>query len=153
MLFAVGVLRAVPALAAQVSVVPDEKSSKGAVMLSRGQGYAPITGPTTANTGDLVIAFSGGHAKVIYPDGCTVDVNDGGTVFVVSETSPCKAPFVFPLTNGSFPAGKYVVGAAIVGGGIAAVLLSVGGGGDNGGGGKKESGRHHDHGSGHPASP
>ena len=42
---------------------PDQKSSKGAIMLSRGQGYAPITGPTTAKTGDMVLAFSGGHAK------------------------------------------------------------------------------------------
>ena len=36
-LFVVGILRALPAFAAQVTVVLDEKSSKGAVMLSRGQ--------------------------------------------------------------------------------------------------------------------
>ena len=79
--FAVGILCAWPASAAQVTVVPDQKSSKGAVMLSRGQGYAPITGPTTANTGDKVVAFTGGHARVTYPDGCTVEVNDGGDGF------------------------------------------------------------------------
>ena len=150
--FAVGFLCAWPASAAQVTVVPDQKSSKGAVMVSRGQGYAPISGPTAANTGDKVVAFTGGHAKVIYPDGCTVEVHDGGTVFVVSETSPCKAPGTSPTTSGSLPVGRYVVGAVIVAGGTAAIVLSVGGG-DNNGGKSKNGGGHHDHGSGNPASP
>ena len=137
-LFAVGILGALPAFAAQVRVVPDEKSSKGAVMLSDGKGYAPISGPTVANPGNSVIAFSGGHATVIYPDGCTVDVNDRGTVVRVSETSPCKGPAGF-LPNGGFSGGKYLVGAVIVGGAIAAVSLS-GGDGDGGGGGGDNDG-------------
>ena len=153
LLFAVGFLCAWPASAAQVTVIPDQKSSNGAVMLSRGRGYAPIAGPTTANTGDQVVAFTGGHARVIYPDGCTVEVHDGGPVFVVSETSPCKAPAALPTASGSLPIGKYVVGAAIVAGGTAAIILSVGGGDDNGGKKKNGSGGHHDHGSGNPASP
>ena len=162
--FAVGFLCAWPASAAQVTVVPDQKSSKGAVMLSRGQGYAPISGPTAANTGDKVVAFTGGYARITYPDGCTVEVHDGGTVFVVSETSPCKAPDALPTTSGSLPVGRYVVGAVIVAGGTAAIILSVGGGDNNGGnsknrssknGGESENGSsgHHDHGSGNPASP
>ena len=151
--FAVGVLYAWPTFAAQVTIVPDQKSSKGAIMLSRGQGYAPITGPTTAKTGDMVLVFSGGRAKVIYPDGCTVEVNDGGTVFVVSETSPCKAPVALPTMSGSLPGGKYVIGAVIVAGGTAAIILSVGGGDNNGGNNKNGSGGHHHHGSGNPASP
>ena len=153
LLFAVGFVCAWPASAAQVTVVPDQKSSNGAVMLSRGRGYAPIAGPTTANTGDQVVAFTGGHARVIYPDGCIVEVHDGGTVFVVSETSPCKAPAALPTASGSLPVGKYVVGAAIVAGGTAALILSFGGGDDNGGKNKNGSGGHHDHGSGNPASP
>ena len=151
--FAVGVLCARPTFAAQVTVVPDQKSSKGAVMLSRGQGYAPINGPTTAKTGDMVLAFSGGHARVIYPDGCTVEVNDGGTVFVVPETSPCKAPVTLPTMSGSLPAAKYVLGTAIIAGGTAALILSVGGGDNNGGKNKNGGGGHHNHGSGNPASP
>ena len=86
---------ALPAFATQVRVVPDEKSSKGAVMVSHGKGYAPISGPTVANTGNSVIAFTGGLAKIVYPDGCTIDVNAAGTVFFVSETSPCKGPAGF----------------------------------------------------------
>jgi hypothetical protein len=130
---------ALPAFATQVRVVPDEKSSKGAVMVSHGKGYAPISGPTVANTGDSVIAFTGGLAKIVYPDGCTIDVNAAGTVFFVSETSPCKGPAGF-LPSGGFSGGQYVVGAVIVGGAIAAVSLS---GGDGGGGGGNNGGNDH----------
>jgi hypothetical protein len=133
-LFAVGIQGSLPAFATQVRVVPDEKSLKNAVMLSHGTGYAPISGPTVANTGDSLIAFAGGHAKVIYPDGCTVDVNDRGTVVRVSQTSPCKGP-AGVLPSAGFSGGTYLVGAVIVGGAIAAVSLSGGdgGGGNNGG--------------------
>jgi hypothetical protein len=134
LLLAVGILGAFPAFAAQVRVVPDEKSAKGAVMLNHGQGYAPISGPTVANTGDSVIAFAGGHATVIYPDGCTVDVNDRGTVVRVSETSPCKGPAGL-LPSGGFSGGKYVVGAVIGAGAIAAAAVSLSGGDGGGGGG------------------
>ena len=72
-------------------------------MVSRGKGYAPITGPTTANTGDSVIAFSGGHAKVIYPDGCTVDVNDEGTVFVVSDDFALQSTSCFAVDERKSP--------------------------------------------------
>jgi hypothetical protein len=136
-LLAAGILVALPAFAAQVRVVPDEKSSKGAVMVSHGKGYAPVSGPTVADTGDSVIAFAGGHAKVIYPDGCTVDVNDRGTVVVVSKTSPCKVGLALPTVS----TGTYVVGAVIVGGAIAAVSLS---GGDGGGGGGNNGGNDHE---------
>ena len=135
-LFAVGILCDLPAFAAQVTVLPDEKSSKGAVMISRGKGFSPLTAPTTANPGDSVMAFTGGHAKIIYPDGCTIDVNDGGAVVVVSETSPCKAGVALPTLS----PGTYVVGAVIVGGGVAAAILSGGGGNEGASKNKRDHG-------------
>jgi hypothetical protein len=141
-LVAAGILGAWPAFAAEVKVIPDKKSLKGAVMLNHGQGYAPLSAATVANTGDSVFAFTGGLAKIVYPDGCTIDVTDKGAVYRVSETSPCKGPGLLP--SAGFSGGKYLVGAAIVGGAIGAAVFI---GGDDGGG-----GGNHDH-EPHPRSP
>ena len=126
------------ALAATVSVIPVAGTPKNTVLLSHGNGFAPIIGATEAQTGDSVMALGTGGAAIVYPDGCRVEVNAKSAVVSVQETSPCKTP-VLPETTGRLGVGKYIVGAVIVGGAITAVALA--GGGSGGGGGTKQHDR------------
>jgi len=113
--FVCGVLTSLPALASAY-VEPS-----GGVAISHGYGFQQIAGKTEVEAGDSVIASPGGHAKIVYPDGCVVDVNPGAVV-TVQETSPCKAG-ALPVGGGHV--GWYVAGAAVVGGAVAGIVLGT----------------------------
>ena len=81
---ACGLLLTVPALAATVD------SLQGQVSINRGDGFRRVTGPTQANIGDSVMVSPNGRARVVYPDGCAVNV-DPGVVVTIAAQSPCKA--------------------------------------------------------------
>ena len=66
---ACGLLLTVPALAATVD------SLRGQVAINRGEGFRRITGPTQANIGDSVMVSPNGRARVVYPDGCAINVD------------------------------------------------------------------------------
>jgi len=93
----------------------------GGVAISHGFGFQQIGGRTEVTAGDSVIASPGGHAKIVYANGCVVDVNPGAVV-TVQETSPCKAG-ALPVGGGHV--GWYVVGAAVVGGAVAGIVLGT----------------------------
>ena len=61
------------------------------------------------------MASPGGYGKIVYPDGCIVEVKPG-TVVVVQETSPCK--------TGGLSATTFVVGTILVGGTVAVIVLA-----------------------------
>jgi hypothetical protein len=100
----------------------------GRVALSHGYGFQEIVGRTQVEAGDSVVASPGGHAKIVYADGCAVDVNPGAVV-AVQEASPCKAGYAAPVSGpapvGGRPVGWYVVGAAVVGGAVAGIVIAT----------------------------
>ena len=81
-----GLILAAPALGASV------QSIQGEISINRGDGFRAVTAPIQTRAGDLVRASRGSRAKVVYKDGCVVEVK-GGTVVRVGTKSPCKTPY------------------------------------------------------------
>jgi len=81
--FVCGVLASLSAWAATVESVQPQ------VSINRGKGFKEVvTGPSEASAGDQVMASPGGHGRVVYSDGCVVDVYPGA---VVTVQASCKA--------------------------------------------------------------
>ena len=104
-------------------------SIHGGVWINRGNGYVAVRGATEAKTGDSIMAAAKGRARLVYSDGCAVDIQSGSVVVVGTE-SPCAKG----ATNnegvgteaGLGTTGMVVSGLAFaaVGGGIAAAALN-----------------------------
>jgi hypothetical protein len=71
-------------------------SIKGRILLNRGDGFEVLAAPAEANPGDKVMAGPGGSAKIVYADGCAVNVSPGAVV-TVGAKSPCTAPYLAGL--------------------------------------------------------
>lgn len=102
------------ALAAQVNPLD------GPISINRGSGYGAVGAPTSAGTGDRIMAGQGGKAEIIYENGCRVVV-EAGSVVTITDPPPC-APGADAGTNTA----QYALGAAVVvGAGVGlAILLS-----------------------------
>jgi hypothetical protein len=103
----------------------------GTVSINGGNGFARISGGTSAKPGDLVMAGLSGRAEIAYDDGCRVKV-EPGTVVTVAETPPCNTPsqengWVTQTTEQKSNMLPYVLGAAAIGGGVG-IALALGGG-------------------------
>jgi hypothetical protein len=61
---------------------------KSPVSMNRGQGYQMVTKAAPAANGDQVMAGPGGHARIVYADGCVTDVYPGG----VASVGKCYKP-------------------------------------------------------------
>ena len=84
----VGILAGTPAWAgATVEAV------KSPVSINNGQGYQTVTKKASAANGDQVMAGAGGHARIIYSDGCVTDVYPGG----VASVGKCYKPMTAGL--------------------------------------------------------
>jgi hypothetical protein len=96
---------------------------RGNVRISHGGGYLAVRAATNVDPGDQVMVGPKGQARVVYPDGCAVDVNPG-SVMVIGAESPCtrQAAAGFPVDGALVAAGA--LGAA--GGGIAAGVSHTG---------------------------
>lgn len=64
-------------------------SEQGEVFVNRGSGYKPVTQPTQVAAGDQVMVKPKGSGRVVFPDGCTVNVSPG-VVFTIAAKSPCQ---------------------------------------------------------------
>src|SRR5262245_22230360 len=60
----------------------------GNVRVSHGGGYLAVRAATNVDPGDQVMVGPKGQARVVYPDGCAVDVKPG-SVMVIGAESPC----------------------------------------------------------------
>ena len=122
--FALGFVLCSPAWAANVEVV------QGQISINHGQGYKPVRGKSDAFPGDSVMASPNGSGKIVYEDGCVVEVKPGAVV-TVEPTSPCQAG----ASNSGSRRG-YIIGGVVVAGVVGGVIALAGGGdGDDGGGG------------------
>jgi hypothetical protein len=115
--FILGVSTSASSFAAIVTVL------QGQVLVNRGgQGYQLVEGSSEANPGDMVVVNPGGIAQIVYPDGCTVQVQPPSVVAIAPQ-SPCQTEQEAsqqPSVNGT----TLAIGAVVVvGGGVAAAIL------------------------------
>ncbi len=100
---------------------------QGEVLVDRGGGYTIVSGPTTLNPGDTVIANPGSFAHIFYDESCKVDVQPGN-VIAVNKEAPCNGGGSSGGGGGGVSTTTLVIGGAVVGlGAGAAVLLTQGG--------------------------
>src|SRR5262245_57477365 len=113
----IGLLAVTPAWAgATVEAV------KSPVSINHGQGYQAIANKASAANGDQVMAGPGGHAKIIYSDGCITDVYPGGVASVGKCYKPMTAGLeVPPPAPVGIPWVPVVLGAGVIAVGICAV--------------------------------
>lgn len=82
--FSVGLLLSAGVEAATVQTLEPK------LAVNKGSGFK--TAPRTASVkpGDQVIAMPGGTGRIVYNDGCAVEVNPG-KIYTVRKLSPCEA--------------------------------------------------------------
>jgi hypothetical protein len=125
-IFSIALMFAFPAQSAVLEAL------QGGVLVSRGgSSYQLVDRPTQLRAGDSVLANPGGSARVVFENGCAVDIQPG-MVFTVGEAPPCDS--VGGETTGSTDYTTVAVGAAVVAGGVGLALALGGGGGDGDGG-------------------
>jgi hypothetical protein len=118
--FSIGTLVCLPAMAATTVKVVE-----GQVSVNQGEGYKQVAGAAAVSTGDRVMAAPKGRGKIVYADGCTVDVFPGAVVTVPEkcyqpmraglEAAPAEAAYV------GIPWIPIVGAAAVIGVGACAV--------------------------------
>jgi hypothetical protein len=97
-----------PAVAATVEVL------QGQVSVNQGQGYKQIAAKSAVSTGDQVMAAPGGRGRIVYADGCALDVSPGAVVKVPEKCyQPMTAGLEAPVEEVR-PAWIPYVGAAVV---------------------------------------
>ena len=115
---AAGAFISLPALAAKVEVV------QGTVSVNQGQGYKQVAAASDVSPGDQVMAAPGARGKIVYSDGCAVDVYPGAVLTVPGKCyqpmraglEPVAAPVAAPI-----PWLPIVGAAAVIGVGVCAV--------------------------------
>jgi hypothetical protein len=117
---------------AQAATLED---ARGDVWIGREKGFSLVNGSTELSPGDKIKVGHKGVARLVYSDGCSVNVG-ANSLTRVAQHSPCsfRAQVFDPsgaggssLSNNQW--GAIGLGIAAAGGGLAAGLASRGGGG------------------------
>jgi hypothetical protein len=114
-----GVHLSLPAFAAAIATV---QTMQGQVTINRGNGYEEVVSWADGHAGDKVMAGPGGYGKIIYSNGCVVNVRPGAVVAVQDEP-PCR--------DGAVIAGHPYLIAGAMAAGVVAGIVSLSGGNDN----------------------
>jgi hypothetical protein len=64
--------------------------SDGVLLLNKGKGFKVFKHQVAAKAGDAIMVSPDGHAKLVYADGCKVDIQPG-VVTRVARLSPCAS--------------------------------------------------------------
>ena len=96
---------------------------KPGVSINRGQGYQVVAAAVNATPGDQVMAGPSGQGRIVYPDGCAVDVYPGAVVTVPEKCyQPMRAGLEAPVAAATpIPWLPIVGAAAVIGVGACAV--------------------------------
>jgi hypothetical protein len=86
--FCIGSLICLPAMAATVEIV------QGQMSVNQGQGYKKIMAASAVSAGDQVMAAPNSRGRIVYADGCAVDVYPGAVVTVPQK---CYQPMTAGL--------------------------------------------------------
>jgi hypothetical protein len=115
--FSIATFACLPAMAAAtVQVV------QGKVSVNQGQGYKQVGAASAVSTGDRVMAAPGSRAKILYSDGCAVDVYPGAVVTVPEKCyQPMTAGLEAAPVAAAVPWVPIVGAAAVIGVGVCAV--------------------------------
>ena len=74
------------------------KVTKGVVSVNQSDGFRRVAGSTEVYPGNQVMADPGGHARIVYSDGCAVDVYPGAVVTVPRKCyQPMRAGLEAPV--------------------------------------------------------
>lgn len=100
---------------------------QGDVWVGHEKGFTAVSGPEELAPGDKVKVGSKSFARIVYPDGCKVNLR-GSSLSTVAKHSPCS----FSAQAGGFDQGNsFCQGAeclgplALVGGGVGAIVTAV----------------------------
>ena len=77
-------------LASSSATAASLENVMGAVLVNRGDGYKTIDHSAVLTPGHSVMAKPGGSARLVYDNGCVVEVRPGAVVAVRSE-APCAS--------------------------------------------------------------
>jgi hypothetical protein len=113
----VGTFMCLPATAATVEVL------QGQVSVNQGQGYKQVAGPSAVSTGDQVMAAPGSRGRIVYANGCALDVSPGAVLTVPKQCyQPMRAGLETPpVEEARIPWIPIVGAAAVIGVGACAV--------------------------------
>ncbi len=92
------VAAASPALAQVAEVSP----VRGEILVNAGGGFRAITGAAPLQSGDATFARSKALGRLVYADGCSIDVAPGSVIWVRAQ-SPCKANAGTPTSRDPEP--------------------------------------------------
>src|SRR6478752_9073583 len=113
--FSIGTVVCLPAMAAAtVQVV------QGQVSVNQGQGFKQVVAASAVSTGDRVMAAPGSRGRLVYADGCAVDVYPGAVVTVPEK---CYQPMTAGLEAAPVAAAAPIPWVPILG---AAAVIGVG---------------------------
>jgi hypothetical protein len=105
---------------------------RGDVWIGREKGFSLVNGSTELSPGDKIKVGRKGVARLVYSDGCSVNVG-ANSLTRVAKNSPCSFSAQFGGPSGSSLSdnqwGAIGMGVVAAGGGLAAGLASRGGGG------------------------
>jgi hypothetical protein len=74
------------------------------VAVNHGQGYKQVATATEVSIGDKVMVGAGGHGKLVYPNGCTIDVYQGRVMAVPEKCyKPMRAGLEAPVEEARPP--------------------------------------------------
>ena len=115
----IGAFICLPAMAATVEVV------EGQVSVNQGQGYKQVAAASAVSAGDQVMAAPGSRGKIVYSDGCAVDVYPGAVVTVPQKCyQPMRAGLEPVVVEEVRPRGAwipYALGAGVIAAGVCAI--------------------------------
>ena len=123
------------------NAAPMAESLGGTVRVNQGSGFTVLQGTTAVKPGDTIMADPKGNGRLVYNDGCSINVKPGAIV-TVAEVSPCSLKAQASDDRDRKEAGFLPLGEGtglLIAGGVAAVGtgvgLALGSGGGGGGGG------------------
>jgi hypothetical protein len=120
---------AAPAFAA-VPAAARLASIDGPVLVDQGAGFAPVSERTVLRAGDRILSLRGAHARLIYANGCAVQLK-GGAMLVVAVPSNCGAARAMLVSDTDFTGDQAQAGAGAAGatgGGAGAGAAAAAGG-------------------------
>jgi hypothetical protein len=108
------------------------EGARGDVWIGRDKGFSLVNGSAELSPGDKIKVGTKGVARLVYADGCSVNVG-ANSLTRVAKHSPCSFSAQFGGPSGSSLSdnqwGAIGMGVVAAGGGLAAGLASRGGGG------------------------
>ena len=87
-------------------------------------GARPSSKPSTVKTGDAITAGPAANAKIVYANGCSMNVAPGTTVTVVTDEQ-CALTTASISNPTALPTSSVVLGGAAIAAGAVGVALAV----------------------------